>query len=190
MICYLIRHGKDDETVRGGWSQHLLTDEGIHQSEVLAEEMVELTISSIYSSDLTRAMQTAQILADKLQLPVIPLAQFREVNNGVLAGMKNDLALEMYPDLFWNQLDWEQCYPDGESPKDFYERICKSWSAFADEMISRNEDVVLVTHAGVIHVILSVLENRTYSNSGKHRKVNHTEVIMLSYHNGVWSVYK
>lgn len=32
MICYLVRHGQDDETVRGGWSDHPLTEAGIHQA--------------------------------------------------------------------------------------------------------------------------------------------------------------
>lgn len=186
MVCYLVRHGQDDETIRGGWSNHPLTEEGIRQAEILAEDVSSLTVGAIYSSDLCRAMQTAQLLADKLRLPVLPLPQFREVNNGDLAGMKNSLALERYPGLFWNQLDWEKCYPNGESPKQFYERIRTAWAAFSEEILSRNENVVLVTHSGVIHVILSILENRSYSNRETHRKVRRTEVIALSKQNGVW----
>lgn len=186
MICYIIRHGQDDETIRGGWSQHSLTEDGIRQAEILAEDMSQIKIDAIYSSDLCRAMQTAQKIADKLHLPVTALPEFREVNNGDLAGMKNDLASERYPGLFWNQLDWEQCYPNGESPKQFYERIHAAWMEFSKEIISSNEDVVLVTHGGVIHVIRSILENRPYSNMGMHRKVRHAELITLSYQNGVW----
>ena len=131
-------------------------------------------------------MQTAQILADQLHLPVTALSQFREVNNRNLAGMKNSLALEQYHGLFWNQLVWEQCYPNGESPKQFYERICVAWAAFSEEFISRNEDMVLVTHGGVIYVILSILEGRPYTNRDKQRSISHTEGIALSYQNGQW----
>ena len=120
MVCYLVRHGQDDETIRGGWSDHPLTDTGIRQAEELAQKLTSITknakIHCIYSSDLRRAMQTSQILAEKLCLPVVPLAQFREVNNGDLAGMQNDTALIQYPGLFWNQLRWDQPYPNGESP--------------------------------------------------------------------------
>ena len=186
MICYIIRHGKDDETVRGGWSQQPLTEDGIRQAEALAEKMPQVRIESIYSSDLCRAMQTAQILANKLHLQVTSLPQFREVNNGNLAGIKNSLALEQYPGLFWNQLDWEMCYPNGESPKQFYERICTAWAAFSEEIISHNEDIVLVTHGGVIHVILSIIEGRQYSNRKKQRSIHYTEVIPLTYQNGQW----
>jgi len=186
MICYIVRHGKDDETIRGGWSPHPLTEEGIRQTEALAERMSQLAVGAVYSSDLCRAMQTAQILADKRNLSVIPLPQFREVNNGDLSGMKNSLAQKRYPGLFWNRLDWEECYPNGESPKQFYERIQTAWAAFSEEIISQNKDVVLVTHGGVIHVIRTILDNRQYSNRETHKTVYHTQMIVLSYQNNVW----
>lgn len=174
----------------GGWSDHPLTVAGIHQAERLAKDIADmkekLAIRYIYSSDLCRTMQTAQIIADRLRLPVKPLPQFREVNNGDLAGMKNDIATVRYPGLFRNQMKWEQCYPGGESPSQFYERINAAWADFSKEILSENENVMLVTHGGVIHVIRTILENRLYSNSEKHRKVNHAEMIVLSYQNGAW----
>ena len=184
MICYLLRHGKDDETVRGGWSDHPLTEEGLRQAETLA--FADWNVSHIYSSDLQRAIQTAQIIAQKAGLMVTEISQFREVNNGVLAGMKNRTALEQYPGLFWNQLGWEQSYPNGESPKAFYERICTAWKAFSQEIVAKNENVMLVTHGGVIQVILSLVEGRTYSNKEKQRNIPHASVIALSYENGAW----
>ena len=189
MIIYLVRHGKDDDTVRGGWSQHPLTPEGIKQTEKLAERLAEnIAIGHIYSSDLCRAMQTAEIIANKIKLPVISLPQFRETNNGDLAGMKNDIALVRYPGLFWNQLGWEQCYPGGESPKEFYERIATAWRDFSKKIISQSEDVMLVTHGGVIHVILSIVEKRSYSNTEKLRNIGYAEIIKLSYKNETWEI--
>ena len=57
MICYLVRHGKDDDTVRGGWSQQPLTDEGkVQAAELIAlkyqngkwtEQDIEITTKSI-----------------------------------------------------------------------------------------------------------------------------------------------
>ena len=125
MICYLVRHGKDDDTLRGGWSQQPLTDEGEVQAAELADFVQKsgLGIQQIYSSDLLRAMQTAQIVADSLRLPIAPKPEFREANNGNLAGMKNELPVEQYLGLYWNTLAWEQQYPGGESPKEFYEEF-------------------------------------------------------------------
>ena len=192
MRCYLIRHGMDDDTKRGGWSQAPLTSDGITEVEALSEWIAnhreQYAIKYIYSSDLCRAAQTAQILADKIHLPVILLPAFRETNNGDLAGMDNTLALVKYPGLFWNQLAWDQCYPNGESPKQFYERISNAWLNFSESILRNNENVALITHSGVIQVILSIIQCTEYSNKYLQSVVPHASCIILQYKNGKWKV--
>ena len=189
MICCLVRHGKDDDTVRGGWSQQPLTDEGEVQAAELAVFVQKsgLGIQQVYSSDLLRAMQTAQIVADSLRLPIVPKPEFREVNNGDLAGIKNELAAEQYPGLYWNTLAWEQQYPGGESPKEFYERIRCAWDVLQKDILERNENVMLVTHGGVMHVILSIVKGEIYSNQASPRKIRNAELIALKYQSGKWT---
>lgn len=189
MICCLVRHGKDDDTVRGGWSQQPLTDEGEVQAAELADFVQKsgLGIQQLYSSDLLRAMQTAQIVADSLRLPIAPKPEFREVNNGNLAGIKNELAAEQYPGLYWNTLAWEQQYPGGESPKEFYERIRCAWDVLQKDILERNENVMLVTHGGVMHVILSIVKGEIYSNQASPRKIRNAELIALKYQSGKWT---
>ena len=189
MICCLVRHGKDDDTVRGGWSQQPLTDEGEVQAAELAVFVQKsgLGIQQLYSSDLLRAMQTAQIVADSLRLPIVPKPEFREVNNGNLAGIKNELAAEQYPGLYWNTLAWEQQYPGGESPKEFYERIRCAWDVLQKDILERNENVMLVTHGGVMHVILSIVKGEIYSNQASPRKIRNAELIALKYQSGKWT---
>ena len=192
MVCYLVRHGKDDDTVRGGWGQQPLTAEGKIQADKMASFVQEsdFGIKQLYSSDLLRAMQTAQSVADKLRLPIIPLPEFREVNNGDLAGMDNELASKIYPGLYWNTLGWEQRYPDGESPKEFYERISTAWDGFRKMVLEQNEDVMLVTHSGVINVILSIVNGQQYSNKALFRRIRNAEMIALEYQNNNWSERK
>lgn len=189
MICCIVRHGKDDDTVRGGWSQQPLTDEGEVQAAELAVFVQKsgLGIQQVYSSDLLRAMQTAQIVADSLRLPIVPKPEFREVNNGNLAGIKNELAAEQYPGLYWNTLAWEQQYPGGESPKEFYERIRCAWDVLQKDILERNENVMLVTHGGVMHVILSIVKGEIYSNQASPRKIRNAELIALKYQSGKWT---
>lgn len=189
MICCLVRHGKDDDTVRGGWSQQPLTDEGEVQAAELADFVQKsgLGIQQLYSSDLLRAMQTAQIVADSLRLPIAPKPEFREVNNGNLAGIKNELAAEQYPGLYWNTLAWEQQYPGGESPKEFYERIRCAWDVLQKDILERNENVMLVTHGGVMHVILSIVKGEIYSNQASPRKIRNAELIARKYQSGKWT---
>ena len=165
-----------------------MTDAGKAQADELASfiQRSDLEIKHIYSSDLLRAMQTAQSVADKLYLPIIPMQEFREVNNGDLAGMKNDLASKIYPGLYWNTLDWEQRYPGGESPREFYERISTAWDAFQKLVLEQNENVMLVTHGGVINVILSVANGESYSNKTSMRKIRNAELIVLEYQGKGW----
>lgn len=168
MVCYLIRHGKDDETVRGGWSNHSLTAEGVEQVELLGAEILErkLSIGHIYSSDLQRAKETAQILKRYSNCPVTYCPEFREADNGELAGMKHELANEKYPGIYWNTLDYEVCYPGGESPKQFFERVRTGWEKFKQER-KEEETVALVTHGGVIEVILCIENGVEFSNRVK-----------------------
>lgn len=179
MTCYLIRHGKDDDSVRGGWSESLLTDEGITQVHKLAASMSSLSISNILTSDLPRARQTAEIISNQLGVPVIPRSEFRETNNGVLAGMKNELANVLYPGLYWSTLDWEESYPGGESPKSFFERIYKAWKNLKAEMDGQQNNFVLVTHTGVINAILCIENNVTFTNKTLHFPSKNAEMIAI-----------
>lgn len=169
MIVYLVRHGQDDNSVRGGWSSTPLTEDGIRQSENLAEMLAKnkkhYNISQIYSSDLTRAMQTAHIIAGRLLIEVKEMPQFREVNNGILAGMKNDIADKKYPGLYWRKMGWDQKYPGGESPSQFYLRIKNAWLDFIKNHLSEKNNVLIVTHMGVINIIEALERGKTYSNS-------------------------
>lgn len=182
---YLVRHGADDETIRGGWSNHPLTDEGMAQAERLAQS-IDFHVSQICSSDLHRCVQTAEPVAGRLGLGINLLPQFRETNNGELAGMKHELACAKYPGLYWNTLDWEEKYPGGESPRDFYERIKFAWEEFQEQAKNSGGDVMLVTHGGVINVILSLVHELPYTNK-KHRwKIKNTQIITMEYRDSRW----
>lgn len=191
MICYLVRHGKDDSTVRGGWSNHPLAAEGEAQARELARFVAEskdaLNIGRIYTSDLTRAEQTARPIAEVLGLPLTRLSAFREANNGVLAGMDNELAKARYPGLYWSALNWEEAYPGGESPKEFFERIRTAWEELTQAVKDCDSNTVLVTHGGVIQVILSLVNGANYTNKDKPRRIPHAELVAIEYNDGIWT---
>ncbi len=170
MFCYLVRHGKDDDTIRGGWSNHGLTLLGVEQANKLAEEMVvtNINIGCIYSSDLQRAKETSMIISNQLNCPIVYSTEFREVNNGDLAGMKNGLANVKYPGLYWSSLAYDECYPNGESPEMFYNRIKKAWLDLKGIILQSQQNILLVTHGGVIEVILCIENNIAFSNKEKH----------------------
>lgn len=182
MKCYLVRHGKDDDSVRGGWSAAPLTEQGIEQIKALASNLAsnrEMNVVRIFSSDLFRAKQTAEIISNELNIPVEYLPQFREVNNGVLAGMRNTDALKKFPGLFWSALDWNECYPEGESPCAFYNRVWNAWHEFTNTIHNQDGDVILITHGGVINIILYIINGLKYSNKTKPFYIKHAELISV-----------
>lgn len=182
MICYLVRHGADDDTVRGGWSASPLTELGISQVEQLSARLTadaRFCAAHIYTSDLPRAKQTAEILAVALNLPVTELPLFRETNNGELAGMDNDLANQKYPGLYWSALAWDEHYPGGESPRDFFDRIERAWLAFKAQLQEGGENVMLVTHAGVINAIACIENNTAYTNKHLSYPTKNAEMVAI-----------
>lgn len=182
MKVYLVRHGQDDDSVRGGWSDCPLTELGIQQSTELADNLSNnfehYNISKIYSSDIARAKQTATIIAEKLNLSVELMPEFREVNNGVLAGMDNYIAEKNYPNMYWRNLKWDEHYPNGESPKEFYERVSKAWEKFTKEFVDYDKNVLLVTHGGVINIIKCIANKTKYSNKDKYPSIPSAEIAL------------
>lgn len=163
-----VRHGKDDDRFRGGWSKLDLTPEGIRQTKALASHLKQnnhrYKIAHILSSDLPRAMTTAGIIASDLDLSVQEDAMLREIDNGDLAGMRNETALLQYPGLFFSTLDMEEAYPSGESPRDFYRRIRLWFSDFCSGCHDVNGNILVVTHGGVINLIYHLVKGMEWSN--------------------------
>ena len=171
MKAIFVRHGKDDERFRGGWSRLDLTAEGREQAKALAARLAacrgERSIGAIVASDLPRAMSTANILAEELKLPVQAEPGLREIDNGVLAGMRNEAALERYPGLFFSSLGMDEAYPGGESPNDFYRRIRDWFEAFCREHRGGKENVLIVTHQGVINIVYHLVRGIPWTNRSK-----------------------
>ncbi len=171
MKIIFARHGKDDERYRGGWSSLDLTEDGVAQINLLADYLNKnksyYNISHIVSSDLRRALSTSDILSEALSLPIITEENLREINNGDLAGMLNEKANLLYPDLYFKSLQWDEHYPNGESPKEFYNRI-KNWlKDFIKQNQSNDKNILIVTHGGVINIIYHIASGIEWSNKSK-----------------------
>ena len=184
MRIVFVRHGKDDDKYRGGWSSLDLIPEGIEQAKKLvkhlAENRMEYNITRIISSDLPRTMTTASYISAELGLPVLEEPQIRETNNGDLAGMLNDEALVQYPGLFFSSLEMDEPYPNGESPNEFYARIKTWFENFLVEYQNTNGNILVVTHSGVINVIYHIVRKMDWSNKGRTFKVSNCSIHVLN----------
>lgn len=183
MKFIFIRHGKDDGKYRGGWSEQDIISEGKEQTHKLAKYLEEnkenLNINKFVISDLKRAITTANIANEFLDLPVELEPELREINNGDLAGMLNDDALVKYPGLFFNTLEMNEKYPNGESPIDFYNRI-KDWFYQAIETYKDVEgNLAFITHSGVMNIIYYIVKGLNWSNKEKSFKIDNCSIHIL-----------
>ncbi len=185
MNIYLIRHGDDDERYRGGWSDLPLIDEGIEKSKKLAlflDSSEDIKIDRIIASDLRRAKMTADIINEKLNVDIKYDMRIRENNNGIFAGMLNEEAIKKYPNAFFSNLKYNEKFPQGESPKDFFHRIRKGFFSILKE----NQDVdnlMIVTHAGVISIIYHIIQKKRWTNKRKSVKIPKTSITKIEYDN-------
>ena len=126
----------------------------------------EFNIQKIISSDLKRAKQTAEIINGELKLPIEYTEKLREMNNGKIAGMLNEEVEKLYPGLYYNTLAIDEKYPGGESPLDFYKRIKNSFYEIINEN-TKLDNILLVTHSGVINIIYHIIKNIEWTNKKK-----------------------
>lgn len=141
-----------------GWASIPLNEHGRQQAARLANFVRHLGVGAIYSSDLRRAAETTEILAEKLNIKPILDSRLRERNVGQWQG----LTLSEIKD--WCADDYEQFLkrvnsfqiPGGEGRSEVVERIS---SAFMDIMKHQTEveTVGIVTHSIAIRTLLSQL---------------------------------
>lgn len=182
MKIFLVRHGMDEEGYRGGWSQRGLIEQGIIQSEKLGEYLYhhseQYKINTMISSDLPRAIQTTKELEKRLDIKAHYLKDWREMNNGDLAGMPNKEAEVKYAGVYFNTLGMDTPFPGGESPRNFHNRICTSFRDLCQSIEEQKveSNVLLVTHGGVINILYYLLEHQNWNNISEFYSIGNTSI--------------
>ncbi|WP_049508370.1 histidine phosphatase family protein [Streptococcus anginosus] len=184
MNILFVRHGKDSDQHRGGWSQLDLLPEGKREAKTLADYLVQhkedYHFTKMITSDLKRAETTATILAEVLQLPLEKVRDLRETNNGDLAGMLNSEADQKFPHLYFRSLAMDEHYPNGESPIEFYQRIKTWFQRFLQENDDSDETQIVVTHGGVINIIYHLVNQIEWTNKSNLFHVKHCSISLLN----------
>lgn len=125
---YLVRHGQSAGNAEGRFGGHgptPLSDLGREQAEKTAQMLAKEGVEAIYSSDLIRAVQTAEPLAKLLDLPIHQSAAFRERHVGVLQGLTFDESKQQYPNDYYALINRNvnHVITDGESYRNLLRRI-------------------------------------------------------------------
>lgn len=153
----LIRHGQTDWNLEQRWQGHLdvpLNTAGREQVRRLADYLRERSITAVYSSDLARAITTAEPIARSHGLDVKPDPRLRELNLGVFQGLTTSEINSKYPEESRQMsLDYlGYVIPTGEARRAMQER---AYAAYLDIVAAETgPEIAVVTHGGTIRVLL------------------------------------
>jgi len=164
MKIHLVRHGRTID--QPNFNQKLnqpdpaLNETGKTQAELLGRRLQGCPIEAIYSSDLLRTQQTAQIVNRYTQTGITLRPQLREIDMGDVFSKGWGAFPEYYRE--WVKHESDLPYPNGESGQNVKVRV---WEVIDEILETHDHSVVVVTHGGVIMVLVSAclgmgLENR------------------------------
>ncbi len=179
MKIFLIRHGEttgDIEDRYGGSYDDHLTEHGRQQLQETATRLAGQQIDRIYSSTLIRAKESAEIINAELKTDIEFLDGLQERDYGVLGGLTKEEALEKYPEAVELHKDPVNTDPEGESQKDFIERVLDSFDSVCKQPY---ETIAIVSHGGPLKVIMRYL-NMTLPDKIGDGEVFEVEVAQVS----------
>jgi len=191
----LVRHGETEWNRLGRLQGHLdigLSDEGHAQAALLARRLLAEQargerFDACYSSDLSRARQTAQPLADALGLPLTVLSALRERHYGVFQAHDKPQIEARYPELYrvWQTRDPHFEPPEGESMQAFYTRVNTTLAELA--RLHAGQRIVCVAHGGVLDCAYRYARQMPLDTAREHVLLN-ASVNELAYRNGTVEV--
>lgn len=149
MTILLIRHG---ETALNA-SRVLqppdtpLSERGLAQAQAVAARVAKLGAVGILSSDMPRALMTAQAISQTTGLPIRTTTLLHERNFGDLRG-------RAYDSLDHDPIHAEEGPPNGESMTQFRERVARAFDEILAMRRTLEGNLVVVSHGLVIRVLL------------------------------------
>lgn len=171
-IIYLVRHGESEWNtlglMQGSTSGVPLTKTGIKQARELAGKFKKIKFAAIFSSDLLRARQTAQIVAFRKKLAVVTTKALRERSFGELEGR----TLADYEKELRRTLDEFHALSDAEKFKFNFPRKIEGIGETVSRVITwlrevavayPGQNVLAVAHGGVLRLILIHLGYSSYN---------------------------
>lgn len=189
---YLIRHGETDWNLTGRWQGHTnipLNNLGLEQARLLARHFAgDVQFAAIYSSDLLRAWQTAEILGRALQVAPQPMLALREIDIGWWGGKtRAEIAARDAATLARIDADEDLPRGDAETLRDLYDRA----TAALHQLVAAhaNATIAIVAHGGTIRALLEYAHtDRHWRWPWPHQSIGNTAVSIIAATPGGWRV--
>lgn len=178
MDIYFFRHGETDYNANKkmqGWLDIPLNETGISQARDLSKTLSDVKFDYIYSSPLSRALETAKIVVGNTDTKIITDNGLKEWNLGIFCGKvvrltdaPADTPFDINSEIVYipSALISDENYvpQNGESHKMFVKRVCDTITN-----IAKNTDAKILgisTHGGVIKALIKQFTNLQYPRSG------------------------
>lgn len=158
---YLIRHGETEWNMANryqGKTDIGLSEKGRQQASLLSERMKKIQLDAIYTSDLSRAKDTAMEIAKDQKCKVMEMPQLREIDFGEWEGYTTAQLAEIYGDAFTKYLEepHKTSFPGEGSFGKVQLRVDKALKEITDHHQEGN--IAVVAHGAVLKIaILSLL---------------------------------
>lgn len=185
MQLYFVRHGESEANLLNEFSnrglKHGLTDTGRQQAVALAQTLKGIPIKKIFSSPLLRAIQTAEILAQALDVSYEVSDALREYDCGILEGKSDAASWRSYwelSDAWLIRKEWEQRIEQGESFLDIQQRFVPFIDGLIQAHRTSTSAFALVGHGGIYRCMLPlILRNIDFQFALDHG-ISHTSAIV------------
>lgn len=152
MKIAIVRHGEttwNEKKLVQGQADPPLNKSGISQAIQLANELKPKldSFEVIYTSELQRALQTAEIIRGKSDIPLLEDRRLNSRNLGLFSGLTLKQIEEKYPELYVKWINGDETFrpPNGESTKEMNARL----RSFFNDLIENHDNsdnILIVTH--------------------------------------------
>lgn len=162
----LARHGEtrwNRDSRFQGHADPPLTALGRAQARALAASLAGERLDAVYSSPLRRALETAEIVAQRLALEVQPVEDLREVDVGSWQGLTRAEVAERFPEEFARWLAFGAGWSDGESYEQLGERVSAALLALGER--HAGGAVLAVTHGGPMRSALAAADGISHEQA-------------------------
>ncbi len=155
---FLIRHGRQESPLCN--VDVKLADEGRTQAQLVGRRLSGMEIDAVYSSNLIRAIETAEIIKEELclDLEVKISEDFRETEFGDMTGMSDEVLKVKFKDYFEKREDCDEDIriPGGENGEEVYKRMKMAMDMVIEDAKNNHyENIVIVSHGGAIRCFLA-----------------------------------
>ena len=159
---YLVRHGETDWNRSGRIQGHTdvpLNDNGRMEIGLLAERLAPCSFAAVYSSDLSRTSESADIIVSGLGVSAVADPDLREFSYGQWEGLSIREVEAQFPNAYAQLMGAEDnsfVAPGGESSAQVLDRV-RRFCARVEERHFEAGDILVVAHGGTIRALLACL---------------------------------